>query len=56
MPTPTAKESVSDLDSYLDFENENTRETFKTLFNNCRLLEVRLAEAENRILQLESND
>lgn len=56
MPQPITPDSVSDLDSYLDFEDENTRETFKTLFNNCRSLEARLAEAENRILQLESND
>jgi len=52
----TAKESVSDLDTYLDLESEQLRESLKTLFNNCRLLESRLIDAENRILSLESDD
>lgn len=51
-----ANESVNDLDTYLDLESETMRETLKTLFNNCRLLESRLIEAENRIQNLESND
>jgi len=52
----TAKESVSDLDTYLELESEQLRESLKTLFNNCRLLESRLIDAENRILSLESDD
>tara|TARA_Y100000004_G_C8940452_1_gene423921 strand:- start:698 stop:871 length:174 start_codon:yes stop_codon:yes gene_type:complete len=53
---PIANESVSDLDTYLDLESETMRETLKTLFNNCRILEARLLAAENRIQSLESDD
>tara|TARA_B100000424_G_scaffold237993_1_gene203813 strand:- start:1668 stop:1838 length:171 start_codon:yes stop_codon:yes gene_type:complete len=56
MPIPIANESVRDFDTYFDLETDNLRESFKTLFDNCRLLEARLKEAENRIQSLESDD
>lgn len=53
MPEVIVENKVGDFDSYLGTENEVLREALKTLYDNCRNLETRVEELENRVTQLE---
>ena len=52
MPEAIAKNRVGDIDSYLGIDDEVLREALKTLYDNCRNLETRVEELENRVTQL----
>lgn len=53
MPRAISDNQVGDFDSYLGGDDEVLREALKTLYDNCRKLETRVIELENRVTQLE---